>query len=320
MRRTPAPRGISLIEILVAVAIFVLLTSLVIANFGSARGKNDYRDFNQRLLELYQRASNYAQTGHGSFRCANSATQVCTVNSNCPSSTCDTTPPSGGWGVHYTAVNQPAPQPASFKLYGDRQDAECVLGKVGTCSNNGSTCYSNDDCGYNATCNFPSPGDTWAYRCYANPNRRFDYYYGQGGLNNAESRSCQNFKLPKYPIVTSGLSCLTNGFQDDIVDSSVLGTLSVPSNIFVEVYQGVPGGTFQLVSDVADFNFSLTTGKAFVGSKASATYRDPTNSKWNSYSILAKVCTSTVAAGPYYKIIINASGFIVDGGEGNTSC
>lgn len=313
--------GFTLVELLVSIAIFGILSSLVIANFRVAGQKTATQSFNQQLLELLQRAQGYAQEGRGVFRCADDNRNACTVATaslDCGSAPCETTPPSGGWGVHYTAVNQPAPQPASFKIYGDRQDAECASGlKAGTCSNSGiTTCYSDDDCGYGGTCNLNPFGSLQLYRCLANPNRRFDYYYGQGGLNTTESRRCTRF----FGVtVTSGLSCLTNGFQDDIVDSSALGTLTVPSNIFVKVYQGQQGGSFQLVSDVADFNFSLTTGKAYVGSGALLIYRDPTDI-WNSSSILAKVCTSTVAAGPFHKILVYASGFVVDAGDNFTTC
>jgi hypothetical protein len=302
-----------------------MLSTLVIANFRSAQTRTANQSFNQQLFELFQRAANYAQTGRGVYRCADNNTKVCTAatqTNDCgPSAPCDVTPPVGGWGVHYTAVNNPSGQPASFRVYGDRADAECTNGRAGKCSNNAAvTCYSNDDCGYGNTCIFPAFGSNCVYRCQAKPNRRFDLYYGQGGPNNTESRSCNTIRFCSTVSSAVGLNCESNGFQDDVVDTSPLGSLTVPANVFVKVYS-VSQYFSQLATDIADINFSLTSGKANHGRGAAVSARDPLYaSSYNSQALHTRVCTSTAASGPYHQILIFASGLVVDAGDNFSTC
>lgn len=314
--------GFTLIDLLLSIAIFAILFALVIVNFRSAQTKTTNQAFNQRLLELFQRAANYAQTGRGINRCANNNIKDCTVatqSTDCVNSApCDTTPPLGGWGVHYVALNNPSGQPASFRLYGDRADAECARGYVGTCSNNATTCYSNDDCGWGNTCNFGS-FPICVYLCYANPNRRFDYYYGQGGFNSTESRRCVG-RCGQTVSSGVGLNCESNGFQDDVVDPSPPGSVTVPSNVFIGVYV-VTQNSSKLVTNVADINFSLTTGKANLGiDGGDVTVRDPTYAGYSSRGLLTKVCTATASGGPFHKILIYASGLVTDAGDNYATC
>jgi type II secretory pathway pseudopilin PulG len=292
MNRDRHPSGQTLLEILLSIFIFALLTTLVIANFSSAQKETQLHIFTNNLIQLFQRAHTNALTN----RIADNGTcqgggSTCTSSLDCGGAVCTKVVPPGGWGIHFSA---PVAGPTVFQIYGDRQDAEC-------------SCF----------------GQVPIYQslqCLPNPNKRFDAYGGETSFCNW---ACGGVTIKLQDPMT----CLTTpAGSADFIDTNLSGLVTIPVGLYATVKRA-DGIT---ATQYADFNFDLTTGKSNMGVYFGTENRDPTHILgvncvgaarcYDSKPLLGTVCTSISPTGPFERILIYSSGLVVFAGGGNPSC
>lgn len=99
--------GFTLVELLVAMAIFGLLSALVIANFSKGTETNKFKQASLEFAQNIRLAQNYAISGKSLWRCAGNKALACTTDTQvavCASAVpCENKVPAGGFGVDITS-------------------------------------------------------------------------------------------------------------------------------------------------------------------------------------------------------------------------
>lgn len=119
MNLTGPCRGYSLVEMLVAMSIFAVITGMVIANFGQGRRSDEMRFSTQFVATVIRRAQTNALAGVTLSYCRDDAglgSKPCQREVDCQSpATCVSDVPNG-WGAHITTIS---PDDTKIILFAD---------------------------------------------------------------------------------------------------------------------------------------------------------------------------------------------------------